>query len=83
MLCWTKWGHGATIRKARSEHMGAKVWSSHRRLVGTCEILSKRSVFGDAGPYGENSLQSDQTATNSSRRQNAILVTFFEDASTW
>ena len=34
--------------------------------------------FRHIGPYGENSLQSDQTATNSSRRQNPILVTFLK-----
>ena len=55
-------------------------WAQGRDLIKSSatdgHMLFSQQVwcFGHIGPYGENSLQSDQTATNSSRRQNTILV---------
>ena len=48
------------------------------QLTIVCQAGISRQAwgFGNMDPYGENSLQSDQTATSFSRRQNAILVTF-------
>ena len=64
MSVWTEgWAQGRDLIKssATDDHM---------------QFSQQAWCFGHIGPYGENSLRSDQTATNSSRRQNTILVTF-------